>query len=174
MHYFLHFRRIVQNVFITQGKDVVHKDELESLDWDGLETFYLTSSLKVKFVLQEANIYECVKEAPTYTTDIETCPVGLFLGKLLVTMYPIASELLQKTVEQTASVGVPPVHIGDPTDIGILDLQASYSGSTTLLNNGDIPVFWPSLMTIQEAVQRAGVYSLLQTYYNESQIYFCD
>ncbi|XP_062505161.1 D-glutamate cyclase, mitochondrial-like isoform X2 [Corticium candelabrum] len=71
-------------------------------------------------------------------------------------MYPIASELLQKTVEQTASVGVPPVHIGDPTDIGILDLQASYSGSTTLLNNGDIPVFWPSLMTIQEAVQRAG------------------
>ena len=131
--------------------------------WDNLATFYLSSRLSC---LQEAGIVEQQSgHCAEYLTDIETSEVGSFGGKLLVTMCLINSKLITETVEQMHQVSFPPVHIGDPRCIGIVDLQSPCSGLTPVLKDGYIPVFWPSSQTALLALQSASVYCLPNTNY---------
>jgi uncharacterized protein YcsI (UPF0317 family) len=45
-----------------------------------------------------------------------------------------------------------PVHVGNPADLGIIDLDRPDFGDAPLIEPGDIPVFWACGVTPQAAV----------------------
>ena len=85
------------------------------------------------------------KAGSIYATNIECQPAGKFGGPLLVNMNPIPHEKVVKAVQVTSrfpgSHGAP-VHIGDPTAIGITDLSKTVAGGPVTIKEGEIPVFW--------------------------------
>lgn len=161
-------RTALQSWTIFRGGDVTeHSGPLAEHQWDSLVTFYLTSSSHLDTLLPAAGIANRHSgHHPVYLTDVEMYPIGPFNGKVLVTMRPIAGRLIAETVERTTSVGFSPVHIGDPSCIGISDLQTPYSGSPAYLRDGDVPVFWPSSLTAQLSIQFASAYSSDRTLYH--------
>ena len=83
----------------------------------------------------------CVSMFPT---NIQCLPVGPFASPLIVSMRPIPKDLIEKTLIITAAyeaVHGAPVHIGDPSVIGIKDLYNTEFGEPSDI--GDlIPMFW--------------------------------
>src|SRR5512136_967581 len=65
------------------------------------------------------------KNVPMFISSIPCKPAGVFHGPLVVTMRPIPSAKVVQAVQITsryASVHGAPIHIGDPSTIGIKDL----------------------------------------------------
>jgi len=48
-----------------------------------------------------------------------------------------------------------PIHVGDPAAIGIKDLMAPDWGDAVEIRAGEVPVFWASSLTAQDAIARA-------------------
>lgn len=84
-----------------------------------------------------------------YTSNISLCPVGPFKGKVIVSMRMIAKHQMEDAFmisSQYPDHHGAPIHIGDPSRIGI-------SGITVL--DGYIPMFWACGFTVQEAIASA-------------------
>lgn len=95
------------------------------------------------------------RNVPMYMTGIECAPAGKFSGKMVVSMRPIKPEQLVKTVTVTAQlpkVHGSPIHIGDPAQIGIKDINKPEFGDAVTINPGEVPVFWPCGVTPQSIV----------------------
>ena len=45
-----------------------------------------------------------------------------------------------------------PIHIGDPAQIGISDINKPDYGESVTINPGEVPVFWPCGVTPQNAI----------------------
>ncbi|MEO1193280.1 MAG: putative hydro-lyase [Pseudomonadota bacterium] len=95
---------------------------------------------------------------PMYVTSIATKPAGVFSGPLVVSMRPVAQDLIEKAQAITAAApnahGAP-VHVGDPAAIGIADLAQPDFGDPTRVEAGEQPVFWACGVTPQMALQQA-------------------
>lgn len=92
---------------------------------------------------------------PMYITNIDTTPAGVFHGKMVVSMRPIPHDQIVKAVTVTAafpSVHGSPIHIGDPSVIGITDVMKPDFGDPVVINPGEQPVFWPCGVTPQSVV----------------------
>mgnify|MGYP004502283431 FL=1 len=92
---------------------------------------------------------------PMYITNIPCEPAGVFHGNMVVSMRPIPYEQVVKAVTVTAaipSVHGAPVHIGDPAQIGIKDLNHTDFGDPVPVKPGEVPVFWACGVTPQSAV----------------------
>jgi uncharacterized protein YcsI (UPF0317 family) len=79
---------------------------------------------------------------------------------MVVTMRPIPPDKVTRAVQITAryaSVHGAPVHIGDPSKIGIRSLKRPDFGDTVTIKKGEIPVFWACGVTPQAVVIRAKV-----------------
>jgi uncharacterized protein YcsI (UPF0317 family) len=48
-----------------------------------------------------------------------------------------------------------PVHIGDPQEIGIMDLSKPDFGEAVTIQEGEVPVFWACGVTPQAAIMAA-------------------
>jgi uncharacterized protein YcsI (UPF0317 family) len=87
-----------------------------------------------------------------YITSIPTLPAGIFSGPLVVSMRPIQREQVVRAVQVTsrfpATHGAP-VHIGDPSAIGIRDLAHPDFGDPVEVRPGEEPVFWACGVTPQ-------------------------
>lgn len=98
------------------------------------------------------------KNVPMFITDIECIPAGIFHGFQVVTMRPIPQEKVFKAIQITsryASVHGGPVHIGDPSVIGIKDIDKPDFGDSVTIKKGDVPVFWACGVTPQSVVMKA-------------------
>ena len=76
-------------------------------------------------------------------------------GPLVVSMRPVPAALVPTAVAVTAaypSVHGVPVHVGDPRELGITDLDAPDYGDAVRFEPGDVPVFWACGVTPQAAV----------------------
>lgn len=93
-----------------------------------------------------------------YRTNIPTEAAGPFSGDLVVSMRPMRASDAIRAIQITsryAAVHGAPVHIGDPTQIGIADLAKPDFGDAVAVMNGEIPVFWACGVTPQVAISQA-------------------
>jgi len=87
-----------------------------------------------------------------YITNIPTVPAGPFSGPMVVSMRSIPQEKVVRAVQVTSrfpGVHGSPIHIGDPAAIGIDDLSKPDFGEPTIINEGEVPVFWACGVTPQ-------------------------
>jgi len=97
---------------------------------------------------------------PMYITNIECKPAGMFKGPMVVSMRPILPSQVIKAVEVTSRFPKfhgSPVHIGDPSEIGIEDLNNVDYGEASTVNPGEVPVFWACGVTPQAVAIKAGI-----------------
>jgi len=98
------------------------------------------------------------KNVPMYLTNIECEEAGIFHGKLVVSMRPMPADQAIRATSITASmprVHGSPIHIGDPVQIGIMDINKPDFGDAVTIREGEIPVFWCCGVTPQSVVMSA-------------------
>lgn len=79
-----------------------------------------------------------------YITNIDTNPAGIFSGKLVVSMRPIPSSQIPQAVtitEKVPQVHGSPVHIGNPSAIGIKDISIPDFGGAAQSGKGNFLFF---------------------------------
>ena len=124
-------------------------------------SFLLGCSFSFEEALLRANIpvrhIEENKNVPMFITHIACTPAGIFHGPMVVTMRPIPSDQVTRAVQITsryASVHGAPIHIGDPSAIGIKDLRKPDFGDPVTIKRREVPVFWACGVTPQAAVMK--------------------
>lgn len=98
------------------------------------------------------------KTVSMYRTNIETLPVGRFGGPVVVSMRPMRPADAIRAC--TISARFPqahgnPIHLGDPRQIGIENIERPDWGEPSEFDGGEIPVFWACGVTLQLAIQSA-------------------
>ena len=113
-------------------------------------SFYLGCSSTFDTALVENGVeLKNLLDIPMYTSNISLCPVGPFEGKLTVSMRMIAKH--QMVTAFMISSQYPdhhgaPIHIGNPSRIGISDTE---------VQDGYVPMFWACGFTVQDAIASA-------------------
>ncbi len=98
------------------------------------------------------------KTVSMFITNIMTEPAGPFSGGTVVSMRPLP---IQDAIRASAicarfpQAHGQPVHMGDPAEIGITDINAPDWGDPTEFRDGEIPVFWACGVTPQNIVRSA-------------------
>ena len=95
-----------------------------------------------------------------YISGIQCNPAGIFEGPMVVSMRPIPRDHLIKTIEVTARCPLAhgsPVHVGDPSAIGIADLAKVDWGEYQEVADDEVPVFWACGITPQAVAMAAGI-----------------
>ncbi|MBE5972487.1 MAG: putative hydro-lyase [Lachnoclostridium sp.] len=94
---------------------------------------------------------------PMYKTNIECEKAGVFQGPMVCSMRPMTPEDAKVAAEITGrypNVHGAPIHMGDPSVIGIADVNNPDYGDAVEIREGEIPVFWACGVTPQAAVER--------------------
>lgn len=113
------------------------------------EEALLADGLDVRHISQGRNV-------PMYRTDIATRPAGRLEGPLVVSMRPFRAADAIRAIQITSrfpSVHGAPIHLGDPSLIGIRDLDQPDYGETVEIRPGEIPVFWACGVTPQSIIR---------------------
>ncbi len=126
---------------------------------DDLVSFLVGCSFTFERALLEADIpvrhLEDGGNVPMYRTNQPCRPAGRLSGPLVVSMRPIPTERVSDAVRITArypAVHGAPVHVGDPAELGIGDLDHPDFGEPVEVRPGETPVFWACGVTPQAAV----------------------
>ena len=144
------------------GEVVEVVNDISHLWQDDFVTFVIGCSFSFEFALMEAGIplrhIEEGSVSPMYRTSIETARSGRFSSELAVSMRFFkpadAIRAIQVSGRYPSFHGAP-VHIGDPSSLGI-DPSQSYGGhGLKVAKPGEIPVFWACGAVAQFAMERA-------------------
>ncbi len=115
------------------------------------EDALLRDGIELRHITQGA----CV---PMYMTDIALEPSGPFAGRMCVSMRPLKARDAIRAIEITSRFPTThgtPVHIGDPRQIGIEDLDEPLAGDPVEVRDGELCVFWGCGITPQYAMLQA-------------------
>jgi uncharacterized protein YcsI (UPF0317 family) len=144
------------------GELIRQKTDIIDLWQDDFAAFALGSSLTVEPTLAEKGVklrrLGRGKASPKFRTRIKTSRVGPFGGEMVVSMRPIRRCDVDKVRVLTARfphAHGSPVHVGEPSIIGIDDLMAPDWGAAVEIMEDEVPVFWASSITAQDALARA-------------------
>jgi uncharacterized protein YcsI (UPF0317 family) len=136
--------------------------DITALWQDDFVGFVIGCSLSFESALQNAGLevrhVDEGKVVPMYRTSVATNPVGKFSGPMIVSMRPYTPEQARIATEvcaQLPGAHGAPVHIGDPSKIGIADVARPDEGEPTEIRAGELPVFWGCGVTPQAAVMAA-------------------
>ncbi|WP_100400303.1 putative hydro-lyase [Bacillus sp. FJAT-44742] len=145
-----------------QGEFVEQAEDVTEIWQNDFVTFLIGCSFTFENALIDSGIrlrhIEEKKNVAMYRTNIETVEAGPFHGPMVVSMRPVPQEQAQLAAEITEKFPRThggPVHIGDPREIGIQNLDQPDYGEAIELKEGEVPVFWACGVTPQEAVLRA-------------------
>jgi uncharacterized protein YcsI (UPF0317 family) len=145
-----------------KGKLETSIKEIKSLWKDDFVTFLLGCSFSFEEALLRSKVpvrhMEENKNVPMFITHIPCKPAGIFHGPMVVTMRPIPSDKVTRAIQVTsryALVHGAPVHIGDPSMIGIKDLRKPHFGDPVTVKEGEVPIFWACGVTPQAVVMEA-------------------
>jgi len=129
---------------------------------DGMVGFLIGCSFSFEEALMRAGIevrhIATGRNVPMYKTNIMTKPAGPFSGPTVCSMRPMTPENAKLAYDITVkmpNVHGAPVHIGDPSEIGIKDVMKPDYGEAVDIYPGEVPVFWPCGVTPQAAVENA-------------------
>lgn len=138
------------------GELVDEVGDIEKYWKDDLVGFLIGCSFSFESAMMNANIpirhIEDNHNVPMYITNIDCIPAGSFHGKMVVSMRPIPYQMVPKAVQTTSrfpAVHGAPVHIGDPSLIGIKDVNKPDFGDPSVIKDGEVPVFWACGVTPQ-------------------------
>ena len=141
--------------------DTMKSSSLSDYSLDDYVSFYLGCSFSFEEAMIEAGIpLQNVAEkrnVSMFITNIQCKPAGPFSCPMVVSMRPIPRGLVEKAVIVTAAydaVHGAPIHVGDPSVIGIDDINNTDFGDPSDI--GDlIPMFWACGVTSSLAVRSA-------------------
>ena len=129
---------------------------------DDLVTFMLGCSFSFEEALvadglEVRNVSEG-RNVPMYRTNIPCRTAGRFSGTMVVSMRPFLAADAIRAVQictRFPSVHGAPVHLGDPSLIGIEDISKTDFGDPVTIHEGELPVFWACGVTPQVALEQA-------------------
>lgn len=141
--------------------DTMKSSSLSDYSLDDYVSFYLGCSFSFEEAMIKAGIpLQNVAEkrnVSMFITNIQCKPAGPFSCPMVVSMRPIPRGLVEKAVIVTAAydaVHGAPIHVGDPSVIGIDDINNTDFGDPSDI--GDlIPMFWACGVTSSLAVRSA-------------------
>ena len=111
------------------------------------ETALIRAGIPLRHIEQETNV-------SMFITSIPATSAGVFKGPTVVSMRPIRQEQVVRAVQVTSrfpAVHGAPLHVGDPSAIGIHDIMRPDFGEPTEIRDGEVPVFWACGVTPQAA-----------------------
>jgi uncharacterized protein YcsI (UPF0317 family) len=136
--------------------------EIKEFWRDDFVTFLLGCSFSFEEALLKAGVpvrhIQENRNVPMYITNIPCRPAGKLRGPMVVTMRPIPPGKVARAARITSrfpAVHGGPVHIGDPSRIGIRDLRKPDFGDAVTVNKGEVPVFWACGVTPQAVVLKS-------------------
>jgi len=100
------------------------------------------------------------KNVSMYITNKPCLPAGPFSAPLVVTMRPMTPQQAVRAVQVTTRFHLThgaPIHLGDPQEIGIDNLERPDFGDPVTIKPGEIPVFWACGVTSQLAATSAAL-----------------
>lgn len=149
------------NVY-QKGKLETTVKEIKGFWRDDFVSFLLGCSFSFEEALMRAQIpvrhIEENKNVPMYITHIPCKPAGAFHGPMVVSMRPLPPDKVVRATQITSRYGAvhgSPVHIGDPSKVGIKNLKKPDFGDAVTIKRGEIPVFWACGVTPQAIVMEA-------------------
>ncbi|TFG84641.1 MAG: putative hydro-lyase [Spirochaetales bacterium] len=129
---------------------------------EGMVGFLIGCSFSFEEALTKAGIevrhIATGRNVPMYKTNMMTKPAGPFYGPIVCSMRPMTPENARLAYEITAAmphVHGAPLHIGDPADLGIADVNTPDYGEAVDIHEGEVTVFWPCGVTPQAAIENA-------------------
>lgn len=149
-------------------RDGILVDEVQNINdyWEeDFVGFLLGCSFTFENALMHADIpvrnIEEKHNVPMYITNIRCKTAGKFNGPLVVSMRPIPSHQVVKAIQVTSrfpGVHGAPVHLGDPSKIGIKNIERPDFGEPSTIKPGEVPVFWacgvtPQAIAIEASLQ---------------------
>lgn len=131
------------------GKLIDQPSDITKYWRDDLVGFLIGCSYSFEEALLGAGIplrhQEEDKIVSVYTTDVPCVPAGRFAGPMVVSMRPVKKHQLVRAIQVTsrfpATHGAP-VHIGDPSSIGVDLNKTDFDTGVFELAEDDVPVFW--------------------------------
>lgn len=133
--------------------------------WNGeLSTFLFGCSFSFESYLMKAGIkmhhIDAGKNVPMYRTNIECEPTEKLKGHMVVSLrampsgqIALASDVTSHFVRTHGS----PIHVSNPAEIGITDINKVDFGDAPIIPEGEIPVFWACGVTPQIAILESKV-----------------
>jgi uncharacterized protein YcsI (UPF0317 family) len=115
------------------------------------EEALLADGLEIRNISQGVNV-------PMYRTDIDCVASGPFSGKMVVSMRPFRAAQAIRAIQictRFPAVHGAPVHLGDPSQIGIADISRPDFGDAVRVESAEVPVFWACGVTPQVALAAA-------------------
>jgi uncharacterized protein YcsI (UPF0317 family) len=139
-----------------EGQLVTEAEDVISYWNDEMVSFLLGCSFTFESALLQAGIplkhIAENKKVSMFVTNIPTVAAGQFSGPMVVTMRPIAARQLVQAVQITSRfpmVHGAPIHIGNPSQIGIENIHDPQYGDPVTIEEGEVPVFWACGVTPQ-------------------------
>ncbi len=149
-------------VVYENGVKVAEPTDLAEYWREDLVTFIVGCSFTFETALMEGGIkivhIEQGVNVPMFKTNIRCAPAGSMSGPMVVSMRPIPASQVSDAVRITSrypAVHGAPVHIGNPEELGIMDLSKPDFGDPVDIPDGHIPVFWACGVTPQAAVMES-------------------
>lgn len=112
------------------------------------ESELIKNQIEIRHISENCNV-------PMFITNIECKEAGIFNGNMVVSMRPIPYNQVVKAVNVTSlypKVHGAPIHIGNPNEIGIKDINIPDFGDCVSIKENEVPVFWPCGVTPQSVV----------------------
>ena len=144
------------------GELVDEPTDIRSIWRDDFVSFVIGCSFTFENALVQARLpvrhIEQGVNVPMYNTNRPCRDAGRFHGPLVVSMRPMTpAQAIEATriCSRFPRAHGTPIHIGDPTSIGIVDVNKPDYGDAVEVRSGEVPVFWACGVTPQAALMRA-------------------
>lgn len=149
-------------VFRHGAADVAEPTDVRALWRDDFCGFLLGCSFTFESGLIAAGLpvrhVEEGRNVPMFRTNRPCTPAGRFAGPLVVSMRPYRPEQIERVVAATScfpAMHGGPIHVGDPSALGIADAMRPDFGDSVTIRPGEVPVFWACGVTPQLALVAA-------------------
>jgi uncharacterized protein YcsI (UPF0317 family) len=146
----------------NQGEVVAEPTDIQTLWRADLVTFVLGCSFSFEQALLDDGLrlrhIDEGKNVAMFRSNIATAAAGVFHGPMVVSMRPMIAAAAIRAVQITSrfpGVHGAPVHVGDPSLIGINDLSRPDYGDAVTVLPDELPVFWACGVTPQAAIVQA-------------------
>ena len=144
------------------GALVAEPTDVKEFWRDDLVAFLIGCSFSFENALMNAGIgvrhIEENTNVPMYLTNVPCISAGRFSGNMVMSMRPLKPEQVVRAVTCTASMPAvhgAPMHVGDPSVIGVRDINKPEFGDPPIIREGEVPVFWACGVTPQAAVMQS-------------------